>query len=105
MPKPISRKRYTPEFKAQAVEMVGIGRSVPAVAEDLEIGSSLLYRWLRKPQGAHLGRKADEAVGEEDAAAEMRSLRGENAQLRLENDILKKAAVILGTRSQPRDAK
>ena len=85
--------------------MVGIGRPVPAVAEELEIGSGLLYRWLKGPQGADLGRKADEAVGEEAAAAEIRSLRGENTQLRLENDILKKAAVILGTRPQPRDAK
>ena len=105
MSEPKTRKKYTPEFKAQAVAMVGIGRTVPAVAEDLEIGTSILYRWLGKPQGAHLGRKADEAVGEEDTAAEVRSLRGENAQLRMENDILKKAAVILGTRPQPRDVK
>ena len=85
--------------------MVGVGRPVPSVAQDLEIGAGLLYRWLSKPQGAQLGRKADEAVGEEGAAAELRSLRGENAQLRMENEILKKAAVILGTRPQPRDVK
>lgn len=36
---------------------------------------------------------------------EMRALRRENAQLRMENDILKKAAVILGTKSPANSAK
>jgi transposase-like protein len=36
-----------------------------------------------------------------DEAAELRRLRRENAHLLMENDILKKAAVILGTQPQP----
>ena len=59
------RKRYTPEFKAQAVELLGTGKHVSQVAEELCISSNL-HR--------------------------------ENAFLRQENDLLKKAAVILGTR-------
>ena len=39
----VTRKRYTAEFKAQAVELVGLGKPVPEVAEDLEIGTSILY--------------------------------------------------------------
>ena len=39
-----------------------------------------------------------EAVGEEPVADELHRLRRENTHLKLENDILKKAAVILGTR-------
>jgi transposase-like protein len=38
------------------------------------------------------------AGGEEPGADELRRLRRENAHLKLENDILKKAAVILGTK-------
>jgi transposase len=38
---------------------------------------------------------------EEPEADELRRLRREIANLKLENDILKKAAVILGTRPQP----
>ena len=41
------------------------------------------------------------AVGEEHEADELRRLRREVANLKLENDILKKAAVILGARPQP----
>jgi len=72
---PVTRKRYTAEFKAQAVELVGLGKPVTEVAEELEIGSGVLYRWMRR-------------------------LRREVANLKLENDILKKAAVILGTKPQ-----
>lgn len=42
------RKRYTAEFKAQAIELVELGKPVPAVAEELGIGSSILYRWVGK---------------------------------------------------------
>ena len=71
--KSVTRKRYTAEFKAQAVGLAGLGKPVPEVAEDLGIGTGILYGWLRR----------------------------ENANLKLENDILKKAAVILGTRPRP----
>ena len=101
---PVTRKRYTAEFKAQAVELVGLGKPVPQVAEDLEIGTGVLYRWMRKGgqdgQSALLGSAGGRAVGEEPAADELRMLRRENANLKLENDILKKAAVILGTKPQ-----
>jgi transposase-like protein len=40
-----------------------------------------------------------------DLAAELRPLRAEISQLKLENDILKKAAVILGAKPQPRGAR
>ena len=36
--KPVTRKRYTAEFKAQAVGLVGLGKPVSEVAEDLGIG-------------------------------------------------------------------
>ena len=78
--KSVTRRRYTPEFKAQAVSLVGMGKPVPEVAEDLEIGTSILYGWVRR-------------------------LRREVANLKLENDILKKAAVILGARPQPEAAR
>ncbi|HRJ71750.1 MAG TPA: transposase [Terrimicrobiaceae bacterium] len=95
------RKRYTAEFKAQAVELVKLGKAVPVVAEELGIGEGNLYRWVG-PQGQleQVGSGGLRAVGEKPAADELLRLRRENAQLKLENDILKKAAVILGTKPQ-----
>lgn len=104
----VIRKRYSSDFRDQAVALVRLGKSVPQVAEELGIGTSVLYRWTEaQRQGtapAQLGCAVQRAGGELDAAAELRRLRHENAHLRLENDILKKAAVILGTQPQARPA-
>jgi transposase len=100
--KAVTRKRYSAEFKAQAVALVGLGKPVPEVAAELEIGTSILYGWIRKgSQPGHLGSGGLQAVGEPPAADVLPWLRRENARLKLENDILKKAAVILGTRPLP----
>lgn len=95
----MKRKRYSAEFQAQAVELVQNGRPVKEVAQELEIEQSCLYAWLRKARGPGAG---DAASGGSSAdAAELRRLRRENPKLQLENAILKKAAIILGTNPQP----
>jgi len=102
--KPVTKRRYTAEFKAQAVGLVGMGKPVAEVARDLGISEGGLYGWVRKgSQSAELGSEGPRAGGELPAADELRRLRRENATLKLENDILKKAAVILGIRPQPGD--
>ena len=102
--KETSRKRYSAEFKAQAVELVKLGKPVPEVAQELGLGTGILYRWTRSvrdsSQQAQIGSEGLRAVGEQAGADELRLLRRENAHLKLENDILKKAAVILGTEQQ-----
>jgi transposase len=104
----VNRKRYSSDFIEQAIALVRLGKSVPQVAEELGIGTSVLYRWTQTQRQeaapAQLGGAVQRAGGELDAAAELRRLRQENAHLRLENDILKKAAVILGTQPQARTA-
>ena len=98
------QKRYTAEFRAQAVELVGLGKPVREVAHDLAISEGVLYEWVRKgSQAAQLGSEGSRAEGGEPAADELRRLRRENATLKLENDILKKAAVILGTKPPSKD--
>jgi transposase len=99
-----TRKRYSEEFKSQAIELVKLGRPVPEVAVELGIGAGILYRWTNHlrdtSQPAQIGSGGLGAVGEQAEADELRRLRRENAHLKLENDILKKAAVILGTEPQ-----
>lgn len=50
-----ARKRYTPEFKEQAVDLLSTGKPVAQVAEELCISSNLLYNWRHNSQGAQLG--------------------------------------------------
>ena len=96
------RQRYTPEFKAQILEILATGKPVSEVAREFTLSENLLYNWrlaAHGPQGS--GKEADRAAGESnDPAAALRALQRENALLRQENDILKKAAVILGSRPQ-----
>ena len=94
-----SRKRYSAEFKAQAIELLETGKPVPQLAEELSISSDLLYRWRRDAQSPQVGSGGLRAVGEEAGADDLRTLLRENALLKQENDILKKAAIILGTKS------
>jgi transposase len=103
---PVNKKRYTAEFKAQAVSLVEMGKPVAVVAEDLGLSQGVLYAWLRKNSRlAEHGSEGPRAVGELPAADELRQLRREIANLKMENSILKKAAVILGTNPQPGDGR
>jgi transposase len=95
------RRQYTPEFKAQAVAMLQTGKPVSQLARELGISDNLLYSWRQASQG---GSEGPQAEGERDAADELRALRREMARLKMENDILKKAAVILGTSPRPDSA-
>ncbi len=102
----VIRRRYTSDFKTRAVELLNLGKSVPEVAEELGIGTSILYRWAQaRGQSAQVGSTDLRAGGEQGEADELRRLRQEVAHLRLENDILKKAAVILGTPPPSKSAK
>lgn len=79
-----------------------LGKTVGEVARDLALSEGVLYEWIRKAsKAAPLGSQEPAAVDAESAADELRRLRREVANLKLENDIFKKAAIILGTKPRP----
>jgi transposase len=86
------RKVHTPEFKLQAVKMITDQRlSVAEVARRLDVGENLLRTWKK----AFEERGGDAFPGQGNPAPaddELRRLRAENARLRAERDLLKKAA-------------
>jgi len=93
------RKRYTAEFKTQAIGLLETGRPVTEIAEELCISTNLLYSWKQASRRAQGGSAGPQAAGEGDGADDLRAMRRELARLRVENDILKKAAIILGTKT------
>jgi transposase len=95
-----TRKRFSADFKDQAVSLVATGKPVSVVAQELGIGDGLLYRWVRNAKAAQIGSGGGSAGGDDPATDELRRLRRENAMLQEENNILKQAAVILGTKAQ-----
>lgn len=99
-------KRYTPEFKAQVLELYATGKPISEVAEDFCVSKDLIYARKRKADGTdQLRSKGQDAVGDEDVAKELIRLRREVAELQIDNDILKKAAVLLGTKNPKNSAK
>jgi len=99
-----TRNRYNDDFKAQTLALVDTGKPISEVAEELGVSSDLVYRWRRERE-RQVGSAGTRAVGERPGADDLPALLRENARLRVENDILKKAAIILGTKSPQNAAK
>jgi transposase len=92
------RRNFTREFKISAVQLVNQqGYSIPEAARSLGVDPANVRGWVEK-YGTEAGPAAP--AGEGAAAAELRRLRQENARLRMERDILKKAAAFFA-REQP----
>ena len=85
-----TRKKYDEEFKKNAVMLsYASNKTVLQVAEDLDISDGMLYRWRQKytPDGD----KTRYATMDE----ELKALKLENAQLKMERDMLKRQAPTL----------
>ena len=84
-------KGFTQEFEDEAVRLARTsGRTRRETAENLGVGLSTLTRWIARSRDREIDFPDKGRV--EDAAAELKRLRRENAVLRQERDILKKAA-------------
>lgn len=88
----MTRRRFTKEFKREAVRLSEQpDKGVHRVAADLGIPVKFLYRW--RYAVAREGEDAFRGHGHRLASeSELAALRRENAELRMERDILKKAA-------------
>jgi transposase len=94
----MSGKRYTEEFKAEAVKQVTErGHPVAEVASRLGVTTHSLYEWLRKYSVSAPERQVSQSQG-----AEIRKLKAELKRVTEERDILKKAAV--GSTGQRNDS-
>jgi transposase len=86
------RKRYTREFKVQAVELLNTsGKPGNQIEDELGIGRGVIYRWRRKLEQE--GNLAFPGNGNE-RDKELADLRREVAELREEKEILRKAIAI-----------
>ena len=89
------RRTFTREFRIEAVKLVEEQRySFAAAAESLGINESMLRRWKQKIDcdGENAFPERCKKAGLE---AEINRLNVENKRLRMERDILKKAAAVL----------
>ncbi len=88
----MTRRTYSREFKAEAVKLITErGVAVAQASRDLDVGESVLRRWVRE-QGAAPATAFPGHGQLRGDAAEVAALRKEVARLKAERDILKRAA-------------
>ncbi|MDH3210354.1 MAG: transposase, partial [Burkholderiaceae bacterium] len=85
-------RKYTAEFRDAAVKQVEGGRSMAAVARSLEMSNKTLANWVYRARKGQALIKRQPAGPVTQQEAELSRLKQENARLRLEKEILKKAA-------------
>ena len=83
-----SYKQYSKDYKEEAVALVrDQGYSVPEAAKSLGLASNMPYRWKEQIESQLKGKSL--SVDERD---ELKQLRKDNKNLRMEKEILKKAS-------------
>jgi transposase len=93
----MARRKYTREFKLSAVQLVNEqGYSPSEAGRSLGVNQATVRAWVRR----YSGEAGMAPTGEGAVQTELRRLRKENAQLRMEREILKKAAAFFARDQQ-----
>jgi len=93
---PRTRPAYTPEFRAEALRLYRLsGRGLKQISSELGIAPESLRRWSRQAD-VDAGRTEGLTTEERE---ELRRLRREVRTLRMERDLLKKAAAFFARES------
>lgn len=96
---PRSHPAYAPEFRAEAVRLVREGGRTPKqLAADLGCSEASISGWVKQAE-LDAGQRQDGLTTAE--REELRHLRAENRVLRMERDLLKKAAAFFAKESDP----
>lgn len=86
---PRTRRAYPPEFRQQLLDLVRAGRTPEELSREFEPSGQTIRNWVAQASRDG-GQRSDGLTSAEQA--ELRQLRRENRQLKLEREILKKAA-------------
>ena len=96
---PKTRPAYPDEFRSEAVQMLRAGRTPRELAESLGVSEQTLRNWRRQDQ---VDRHERDDGLTSDEREELRRLRRENARLKQERDLLKRAAAFFAKETEPR---
>ena len=95
---PRTRKPYPPEFREQLVALVRAGRTPEDLAREFEPTAQSISNWVAQAD-RDAGRRTDGLTTAE--RAELTRLRRENRHLKVERDILSKAAAWFAQETAP----
>ena len=86
---PRTRDPYPPEFRQQMVQLVKAGRTPEELSREFEPTAQTIHNWVKQTD-IDAGVRSDGLTSSE--RDELRKLRRENRQLKVEREILSKAA-------------
>ena len=94
--------RYSKEFREEAVKLVTEeGLSVPEAGRRLSLPPSTIVSWVKRFKTGKLGEIGKTYRPLTEIEMELAKVKKENAELRMERDILKKAAAYFARESLP----
>ena len=96
---PRTRPPYPPEFRRQAVGLLRSGTPLKQVAVELGVSEQTLRNWRRQAEADRHERTDVPTTAELE---ELRALRRENARLKQERDLLKRAAAFFAAENERR---
>ena len=85
-------KKYDNDFKVMIVELLKSGRTVKEISDEYSINDGMVRRWRREyeAKSGDFSKKREVSIEEQ----ELKLLKKELREVRLERDILKKAVSI-----------
>lgn len=87
---PERRRKFTPEFKDEAVKMViESSRPIAEVAREIHVNEGTLGNWVNRYRAEHVDEEPPLTISER---ARLRELERENRELRMKTEFLGKAA-------------
>jgi transposase len=86
------KRVFTDQFKHQMVQLFNSGKPRAEILKEYDLTPSAFDKWVRRINVSGSAKEADNRTPEE---LELIKLRKENQKLKMENDILKQAALIL----------
>ena len=86
-----TKREFTDAFKQQIVQLYNSGKPRSEIIKEYDLTPSAFDKWVSRINATGSAKEADNRSPE---AAELLKLRKENQKLKMENDILKQAALI-----------
>ena len=85
------KRTYSETFKQQLVQLYNNGKPRSEIIREYDLTASAFDKWVKRINTTGSSREKDNRTPEQE---ELLRLRKENQQLKMENDILKQAALI-----------
>ncbi|SMD17241.1 transposase [Sporomusa malonica] len=87
-----AKREFTDQFKQQMVQLYNSGKPRSEIIKEYDLTPSAFNQWVSRINATGSAKECDNRSPEEQ---ELIKLRKENQKLKMENDILKQAALIL----------